>query len=76
VYVNARGIVPHAFWIAAIELIRLEAAVKCFSRLALFAQTVFSLLAICTLERASVLAQSAVPYCDAKLGGLSLPFDR
>ncbi len=69
-YVNVRGIVPHAFCIAGIELIHLEAAVKCFSRLALFAQTVFFLLAICTLERASVLAQSALPYRDPKLGGL------
>jgi hypothetical protein len=49
---------------------------KRFSRLALFAQIVFFLLAICTLERASVLAQSAVPCYDSKLGGLSLPFDR
>ena len=67
-YVNARDIVPHAFWIADIELIHLVAAVKCFSRLALFARTVFFLFAICTLECAGLLAQSALPNRDPKLG--------
>jgi hypothetical protein len=42
--------------------------VKCFSRLALFARTVLFLFAICTLECAGLLAQSARHYRDPKLG--------
>ena len=33
VYVNARAIVPHAFWTARIEMIHLQAALKRFSQL-------------------------------------------
>jgi hypothetical protein len=49
-------------------MIHPEAALKRFSRLARCAQTIFPLLAICTLERASVLAQSTASYRDPKLG--------
>jgi len=50
VYVNARAIVPHAFWTARIEMLHLEAALKRFSRLARCVRTVFSLLAIALLK--------------------------
>jgi hypothetical protein len=67
VYVNALGIVPHAFSIATIARFHLAASVKCLSPLAMLAGAVSSLLANCAFDRSGALAQRSLPYRDPKL---------
>jgi beta-glucosidase len=68
VSVNNGGIVPRAFRIVRIHILSGGGIMRSPSRPGIFARTVLSLLAICALSCVSGLAQSGVPYRDAKLG--------